>query len=54
MRQARGKDTGALAYDHKMAFDGDPSPRLIGLVDKVGVNVTWFTLLQALEPVSVD
>jgi hypothetical protein len=24
------------------------------LVDKIGVNVTYFTLLQALEPVSVD
>jgi hypothetical protein len=32
---------------------GDPSPRLAELVDKVGVDVTWFTLFQALEPVDV-
>jgi hypothetical protein len=27
-------------------------PHPIALVDKVGVNATWFTLLQALEPAS--
>jgi hypothetical protein len=42
-----------FAYDHKMAFYGDPSPRLIELVNKIGVDAKWFTLLQALEPESV-
>ena len=41
-----------IAYDHRMAFYGDPSPRLIALVDKIGVDAKWFTLLQALEPAS--
>ena len=41
-----------FAYDHKMTFYGDPSPRLIELVNKIGVDATWFTLLQALEPAS--
>ena len=35
-----------------MVFYGDPSPRLIELIDKVGVNATYFSLLQALEPVA--
>jgi hypothetical protein len=48
---ARG---GSLAYDHQMAFCGDPSPRLVALVDKIGVDATWFTFLQALEPASAD
>src|SRR5918995_6100039 len=42
-----------FAYDHKMAFYGEPSPRLVELVNKIGVNVTYYTLLQALEPASV-
>jgi hypothetical protein len=42
-----------FAYDHKMAFYGEPSPRLVELVDNIGVHVTQFTLLQALEPASV-
>lgn len=41
------------AYDHKMAYYGDPSPRLAELVKRVGVDVTRFTPLQALEPASV-
>jgi quinol monooxygenase YgiN len=53
VREAREALFAEFAYDHKMAIYGDPSPRLVELVDKVGVNVTWFTLLQALEPVSV-
>jgi quinol monooxygenase YgiN len=54
VREARDALFAEFAYDHKMAFYGDPSPRLVALVDKIGVNVTHFTLLQALEPVSVD
>lgn len=41
------------AYDHRMAFYGEPSPRLAELVKRIGVNATMFTLLQALEPASV-
>jgi hypothetical protein len=36
-----------------MAFYGDPSPRLVELVNRVGVDATWFTLLQVLEPAGV-
>jgi quinol monooxygenase YgiN len=53
VREAREALFATSAYDHKMAFYGDPSPRLLELVDKVGVDVTSFTLLQALEPASV-
>jgi quinol monooxygenase YgiN len=53
VREARDALFAEFAYDHKMTFYGDPSPRLIALVDKVGVDATWFTLLQALEPESV-
>ncbi len=53
VREARDALFAEFAYDHKMAFYGDPSPRLVELVDKIGVNVTYFTLLQALEPASV-
>jgi quinol monooxygenase YgiN len=54
VREARDALFAEFAYDHRMAFYGDPSPRLVALVDKIGVNVTYFTLLQALEPASVD
>ena len=54
VREARDVLFAEFAYDHKMAFYGDPSPRLVALVDKIGVNATYFTLLQALEPATVD
>jgi quinol monooxygenase YgiN len=53
VREAREALFAEFAYDHKMVFYGDPSPRLAELVDKIGVNVTYFTLLQALEPATV-
>jgi quinol monooxygenase YgiN len=53
VREARDVLFAEFAYDHKMAFYGDPSPRLVELVNKVGVNATWFTPLQTLEPASV-
>jgi quinol monooxygenase YgiN len=53
VREARDVMFKEFAYDHKMAFYGEPSPRLLELVDKMGVNVTYYTLLQALEPASV-
>lgn len=52
VHEAREALFAEFAEDHKMAAYGDPSPRLIELVDKTGVNMTWFTLLQALEPAS--
>jgi len=54
VREAREAMFAEFAYDHQMAFYGDPSPRLTALVKAVGVDVTQFTLLQALEPVSVS
>jgi quinol monooxygenase YgiN len=53
VREARDALFAASAYDHTMAFYGDASPRLDQLVDNIGVDVTRFTLLQALEPVGV-
>jgi quinol monooxygenase YgiN len=53
IHEARDALFAASAYDHKMAYYGEPSPRLLELVDKIGVSVTSFTLLQALEPASV-
>jgi hypothetical protein len=50
VREARDILFAEYAYDHRMAFYGEPSPRLVGLVDKIGVNVTYFALLPALEP----
>jgi quinol monooxygenase YgiN len=53
VREARDVMFEESAYDHKMAVYGEPSPRLLELVDRIGVNVTSYTLLQALEPASV-
>jgi quinol monooxygenase YgiN len=53
VRAARDLLFAEFTDNHKMAIYGDPSPRLVELVDKSGVNVTWFTLLQALEPATV-
>src|SRR5512133_4244764 len=53
VRQARDTLFGDFAYDHKMTISGDPEPRLVELFDRLGAKVTWFTLLQALEPASV-
>jgi quinol monooxygenase YgiN len=54
VREAREALFATSAYDHQMAFYGDPSPRLLELVQKIGVDVTYFTPLQALEAASVD
>jgi quinol monooxygenase YgiN len=53
VREAREALYADFAYDHRMAMYGEPSPRLVELVDRIGVDVAWFTLLQALEPASV-
>jgi hypothetical protein len=52
VREARDTLFAEFAYDHKMTVYGSPSPRLVELFDRLGVNITYFTLLQALEPVS--
>jgi hypothetical protein len=36
-----------------MALYGEPSPRLLELINKIGVDFTLFTPLQALEPAGV-
>jgi quinol monooxygenase YgiN len=53
VREAREVLYAEFAYDHKMAFYGEPSPRLVALVEKFGVDATWFTPLQSLEPAAV-
>jgi quinol monooxygenase YgiN len=53
VREARDAMFANFAYDHRMAFYGEPSPRLLDLVNKVGVDATLFTQLQALEPAGV-
>jgi quinol monooxygenase YgiN len=53
VREARDALFAEYAYDHQMVFYGEPSPRLAELVGKIGVDVTYFTLLQALEPATV-
>jgi quinol monooxygenase YgiN len=50
VREARDALFASSAYDHRMAFYGEPSPRLLALVDKIGVVFTMFSPLQALEP----
>lgn len=54
VREARDVLFGEFAYDHRMTFYGDPSPRLAELVGRIGVDVTSFTLLQALDPEAPD
>ena len=53
VREARDVMFAEFASDHEMAFYGEPSPRLLDLINKIGVNVTRFTLLQALEPATI-
>jgi quinol monooxygenase YgiN len=54
VREARDALFAESAYDHRMAFYGEPSPRLLELVTRFGVDYTLFTPLQALEPAGVD
>ncbi len=50
VREERDAMFAEAAYDHQMFFYGEPSPRLLELTNKIGVEYTQFTLLQALEP----
>ena len=54
VRDARDALFAESAYDHRMAFYGEPSPRLMEIVDKVGVDVTLFTPLQTLDAAGID
>jgi quinol monooxygenase YgiN len=54
VREARDALFGGSAYDHRMAFYGEPSPRLLELVSKIGVDFTLFSPFQALDPTSVS
>jgi len=50
IREARDAMFAEFAYDHQMALYGEPSPRLLELVNRIGVSPMVFTPLQALEP----
>ena len=50
VREARDALFAEFAEGHKMAVYGDAPPKVIELMNKVGVDYTWFTLLQELEP----
>ena len=50
VREARDALFAEFAYDHRMAFDGEPSPRLAEFVNRIGVDVTLFIPLQMLAP----
>ena len=50
VREAREALFAESAYDHRMAFYGEPSPRLEALTNRIGVDATRFRLLQVLEP----
>jgi quinol monooxygenase YgiN len=52
VREARDALFAEFAEGHKMAVYGDPPQQVVDLMKKVGVDVTWFSLLQALEPAS--
>jgi quinol monooxygenase YgiN len=53
VREAREVMFAEFAEDHRMAFYGEPSPRLTELTTRIGVHPTQFGLLQALEPAGV-
>ena len=53
IREARDLMFDRFAYDHQLAFYGEPSPRLVELLDRIRVNVTRFSILQTLEAASV-
>lgn len=54
IREARDAMFAESAYDHRIAFYGEPSPRLMEMVKKIGVDVALFTPLQTLESAGVN
>jgi quinol monooxygenase YgiN len=53
VREARDVMFEEYATDHRMAFYGEPTPRLIAFVEEIGVDVTFYSLIQSFEPVGV-
>ena len=53
VKEARDVLFDKYAFDHRMFAYGEPSPKLLELVNKIGVDFTWFSLLQAFEPAGV-
>ena len=53
VREAREALFAEFAYDHRMSFYGEPSPRLVQLVEAFGVDATWYEAFQALQPAGV-
>jgi quinol monooxygenase YgiN len=53
IHEARDVLFAEYAYDHKMAFYGEPTPKLEGLIGTIGVDVTRFTAFQSLAPAGV-
>src|SRR4026208_606174 len=53
IREARDALFAESAYDHRMAFYGEPSPRLEELMNRIGGDATRFPLFQALEPAGI-
>ncbi len=54
VREAREALFAEFAYDHKLAVYGEPSPRLVELVNRFGVDVTWFTPLEVPQFAGVE
>jgi quinol monooxygenase YgiN len=53
VREARDALFAGYGYDHRMALYGEPSPRLLELINRIGVELTMFHSFQKLEPASV-
>ena len=53
VHEARDALFAESAFDHHMAFYGEPSPRLTELVNRFGVDATFFTEIQALDAAGV-
>jgi quinol monooxygenase YgiN len=53
VREARDVMFEEFAYDHRMFFYGETSPRLDEFTEKIGLDPTRFTLLQAFEPLAI-
>ena len=54
VRAAREVMFASYAFDHRMAFYGEPSARLGELTSRIGVQPTVFGLLQSLQSVGVS
>ena len=50
VREARDALFAEFAEGHEMTLYGDVPPKVIELMNKVGVDYTWFSLFQQLQP----